>query len=92
MGCCGNRGKRSVKAQVVTGGATRGMRVQGSTALPTQATRSVSSQPRVNSVKPQKRCPKCSWPMNVVRIPNRASGIFSQLYTCMNKKCLYRTN
>jgi len=91
MGCCGNRGKRSVKAQVVTGGVARGMRVQGSTALSTPVARSIT-QPRVSSVKPQRRCPKCSWPMNIVRIPNRASGVFSQLYSCMNKKCLHRMN
>jgi hypothetical protein len=92
MGCCGNRGKRSVKAQVVTGGATRGMRVQGSTALPTPRTNRNITQPRVSSVKPQRRCPKCSWPMNIVRIPNKANGIFNQLYACMNKKCLHRMN
>jgi hypothetical protein len=90
MGCCGNRGKRSIKAQVVNGGATRGMHLQKST-VPVSTTKSIT-QPRISSVKPQKRCPKCSWPMNIVRVPNRINGVFSQLYTCMNKKCLYKVN
>jgi hypothetical protein len=38
--------------------------------------------------QPQRRCSKCSWPMNSMRRYDTTTGKQIQVYACMNRKCL----
>lgn len=38
----------------------------------------------------QKRCTKCSWPMNSMRKFDQQQNKQVQIWACMNRKCLHR--
>jgi len=84
MGCgCGNKSKQTPKI------TPRSI----TTVVP--STRNVVQSRSVNKgvvSQRQKRCPKCSWPMNNVREFDTVAKTQKLNAVCMNRKCLHKEN
>ena len=75
MGCgCGGQ-KRQYQS---TPGVSRGV---GRVQVPT---------PIVVNRPLQRKCPKCSWPMNSIRRFDQVQNKQAQVWACMNRKCMHR--
>lgn len=89
--CCG--AKRRVTSQPVGNQGNKAIiGIQQSTVQNTSPTPINMTNRGFSGVRSQvqKRCPKCSWPMNSMRRYDTQSGGQVQVYACMNRKCLYR--
>jgi ribosomal protein L37E len=84
---CGGCGKRS---QPVTKsvGSSRAMPGAPASAAPKPALPKIMSAGVRAQI--QKRCSKCSWPMNSTRRFDAGSKKQIQIWSCMNRKCLHR--
>lgn len=38
----------------------------------------------------QRKCPKCSWPLNGIKRFDQVQSKQMQVWACMNRKCMYR--
>jgi hypothetical protein len=84
---CGGCGARRVQAQKT---------IQTSKTIQPIAQRAVQRSTTTQISKAgvraqiQRRCPKCTWPMNSMRRLEQATGKQIQVYACMNRKCAHK--
>jgi|APFre7841882654_1041346.scaffolds.fasta_scaffold658473_1 hypothetical protein len=83
-GGCGGGKKQQVVSQQVH---TQQMQMTPRTPVPQRTLIAPTHSGGVRA-QPQKRCSKCSWPMNSMRRYDTATGRQIQVYACMNRKCL----